>query len=116
MSVREDINELSALNTEIQTLQARLKALRAARKAVEARLIDYLDANAYPGIAFKDTTLVLQDVKRRQYVPKTERVEKARAFLRGYGAEMSDRDVENLFEQMRGEVDSARKITLHGRR
>jgi tRNA nucleotidyltransferase (CCA-adding enzyme) len=113
MSIQDDIREMHALTVELKRLKAETGVLRCQLGRCEQRIQEFLEVNGHPGVKYKELTVVAQPRKRRQYVSKKERMERARQFFQHQGAPVSSSDLERFFESLRGTYDVQTRIQLH---
>jgi len=113
MSVTQDIIELRDLELEIKQLQQRMRILRAHKKKCEDRIMVYLDENNQPGVKFKEMTIIAKPKKKRKYISKTEKSQCAQDFLEKFGVYATTREIEDLFESIKGPCEQESKIQIY---
>lgn len=82
MSIQADFEELYRIHVEIQRLNGMIKNLKTHSKGVEARIIQYCEDNQLPGVRYKDTTLIVKNVKKTKPLNKKEKIERLETLLR----------------------------------
>jgi hypothetical protein len=113
MSIQDDIREMHTLMREIKRLKDESAMLRGHLSRCEARIQTFLQVHNHPGVKYKDLTVVAIPKKRRQYVSKKERMERAREFFQQRGDDVSAAELEVFFEALRGDCDVQTRIRLH---
>jgi len=108
--IAADVQELKELDTELKRLRKDVARIRSLKESCEQRILEYIETNDQPGVRFKDITIVAESRTTRRPTKKSERLERGQQFLQRYGVHNSERALEELMEEMRGEPEPVSKL------
>ena len=100
MSIKQDIEELHSVSTEIKRLQDSLKKLRITKKKLEDRVAEYLRKEDIPAVKDKNKGIVVVLDKRSRNIyekTKKEREQESIEILQSVGVT----DAENIYRQIK---------------
>ena len=104
-SLREDVREIKSIHIRIKTLEKELRDLRQHYKRCETRIIESLTVRQEPGAFLEGVTVFLNETKKRKYLPKTIKYERAQEYIDNNGAPLSHKDMEEFLESLKGECE-----------
>jgi hypothetical protein len=112
MSVKNNLNELNKINTEIKRLSENIRNLRSSAKEVESRVVGYLNEKEQPGVKYNGNSVVIENKEKRAPKKKEDREEDALKILRLHGIHNA-RDVLNeLLEARKGDRVNHQKLKI----
>lgn len=99
MSVKQDVDELQKINTEIARLYKAIKHLRSVKKQLETKITDYLEREELPAIKDSTKGIVIKlnkETKKVYDTPKKSRIQESISILQLAGV----RDAEDVFSKL----------------
>ncbi len=102
MSIQKDLDELTALNTEIRRLQESIRTYRKQKKTIEDRIIAFLKEQETHGVRYNDQAVLLENKMFRGKKKKAEKVDDVQNVLRRYGVRTNDALIHDLLDAQRG--------------
>ena len=116
-SIRENMNELKSITSEMKKLQAQIKTLKDRKTLVESKLVDYLktlpDDDETKGIKFRDMTVFLKERKTRQRVKKEDLNQNVYTILSNSGVKNPEEVYKKLKDSMKGKEERKAGLKIH---
>jgi hypothetical protein len=112
MSIKGDIQELEIIRQELKALTVKRKSLKAREKALENKIVEYLQAKDTPGLKHNGTAILLEE--KSVAAPKKAKAkdEDVIAVLEKYGIRESDKVLSEIMAARKGEPVLKQKLKL----
>lgn len=113
MSIRDDVQFLQELKTEIKIRAGELKKIREQAKATHERIIQYCVDRDLPGVKYGEIAVIVEDKDTRAPKKKKDKDEDAIRVLEDSGVHNATKVLEELLEARRGEKIAQKKVKIN---
>ena len=106
------VQEIDTIDKEIKTLRLNLSRLTNRKKILETKIINFLDQKDQPGLKYKDITIISEEKDRHFRLKKKDRLQKGKNILQKYGVPNSEKVLEELLNNLKGDAVSYKKVKI----
>ena len=112
MSIKETINELDKLKTEIKRNNSLNRALRQRSKILEEQISSYLETKAPSGVKWGDRSIVLQTSERRPVKSKSAKQRDVLSVLEELGINDPHKVYGRIVDAQKGDSVEHKKLLI----
>lgn len=112
MSIRADVNTLTALRAEMKNLRERMKGLRVKEAEVTARIAEYLKVKDTPGLKDNGVAIILEQKETTGRKKAKEGDNDVMSILERYGIRDTEKVLKEITEARKGEKVLKEKLKI----
>jgi len=112
-SIQEDLKLLKDVTAKLKKINSEAKVLRAHKKEIEGKVMDYLKQIDKPGLKYENLIIVNKEKTLCKPLKKREKMEALASHLKDLGIKDPKGETKKIFEEvMKGEPEEVHKLQV----
>jgi len=111
-TLKNSVDELKNINSEIKRLKTSLAQLKGRSTVLEKNIIAYLNEKDIPGVKDKDTAVIIENKKKRVNVSRKNTESECLKILQSHGIENAEAVLKEISDARKGQCIPLQKVKL----